>query len=505
MEQTDRVISARREQVLRSYESARADNYTRYLEGDDKATSEYIYENQIIDANNIVNSFYYNRRRVISIAKKTKVGADGLMIEIAKLLTTHSDDDFVVNLSNVRILTGMSNVGWEKDMIEKAPSCFKDKIFHHGKLSKADFRNMKNGLIIIDEIDTGNGELQVLHKTLKEADVLSVHHMEKNNNRFVFISATMLKELYDLYPWGELHELYRMTIPNLYIGHIDFLRRGLIKEFYSLEDPKKAEKWVQEDILDNYGEEYRVHIVRVNLKTETSVENACIRKGILFRNHTSTDRLTDEEIQEFFKEPLSNHIVLGVKGFFRRANLIPNRWKLRIGCTHELYKIKVDNNTEIQALPGRISGYWRDVIETGFKTGPHRTSLKAIEEYEKSYHDPFGCKSYSTKGLEKRDHEVRVNEPTMLSAHNIEGLEPISLPEMHDPRARKIFIIDITEEERRRIDGINERCTKIQELKKIARQKMREVIDLYETYDFHLWDMDTEDKRIKWGYEKMKK
>jgi hypothetical protein len=56
------------------------------------------------------------------------------MIEILKLLTTHPDDDFITNIEGARIITGMSNVGWEKEMIEKAPDCFMDKIFHHGKL-----------------------------------------------------------------------------------------------------------------------------------------------------------------------------------------------------------------------------------------------------------------------------------------------------------------------------------------------------------------------------------
>jgi len=82
------------------------------------------YPNQKEDANNIVDKFYKNKRRVISIQKKTKVGADGLMIEIAKLLTSHIDDSFIVNIDNVRIITGMSNAGWEKDMIDKASKLF---------------------------------------------------------------------------------------------------------------------------------------------------------------------------------------------------------------------------------------------------------------------------------------------------------------------------------------------------------------------------------------------
>jgi len=427
------IISARRESVLQAYNSARAENHLRFLEGDDKATAEYIFPNQFEDANKIVDEFYRNNRRVISVTKKTKVGADGLMIEIAKLLTTHIDDKFVINPANVRILTGMSNAGWEKDMIDKAPNCFKDKIFHHGKLLRADLMSISNSLIIIDEIDTGDKEYQVLHTTLKEAGVLDVEHMKKHNNRFVFISATMIKELYDLYRWGALHELYKMTIPASYVSHKDFLDRGIIKEFYPLNTTDNAEKWVQEDILDNYGNDYRVHILRVNPQTIAKVQNACIRKGIAFRNHTSIDRLSQDEITEFFKEPLTQHIVLGVKGFFRRANLIPNPWKLRIGATHELYTKVVDNNVQIQGLPGRMTGYWRDDIEGGHKTGPHRTSINAIEQYEKIYEDPLGLNSYQTSGFKKKNGKVSAL-PTMLSTKNIKNMQAVDLPVPEDPR-----------------------------------------------------------------------
>jgi len=425
------IISARRETVIQAYNSARAENHLRFLEGDDKATSEYIFPNQIEDANAIVEKFYKNNLRVISIQKKTKVGADGLMIEIAKLFTTHIDDAFVINPANVRIITGMSNAGWEKDMIDKAPICFKNKIFHHGKLSRADI-SISNGLNIIDEIDTGDKEYQVLHRTLKDAGILDVEYMKKHNIRFVFISATMIKELHDLYRWGDLHEVYKMTIPSSYFGHKDFLDKGIIKEFYALNTNKDAEKWIQEDILDYYENDYRVHIVRVNVKNVDVVQNACIRKGVVFRNHTSADPLSPNEITEFFKETLTQHIVLAVKGFFRRANLIPNSWKVRIGATHELYTNKVDNSVQIQGLTGRMTGYWRDIIETGHKTGPHRTSINAIEEYEKTYEDPFGLNSYQTAGFKKKNGKISASSATMLSAKHIKNLNPVDLPEIDE-------------------------------------------------------------------------
>jgi hypothetical protein len=444
------VISARREDVLQSYKSAIATNYRLFKEGDDTATSEYIYPNQMEDAYNIVNMFYSKNCRVISIQKKTKVGADGLMIEIAKLLTTHNDDEFVVNPKNVRILTGMSNAGWEKDMICKAPGCFKDKIKHHGQLKNASLHsNIRDSLIIIDEIDTGDGEKQVLHTILKDAGILDAKHMKENNNRFVFISATMIKELYDLYRWGDLHELYKMTIPSSYIGHKDFLDMGIVKEYYDLSKKEGADKWVSEDIIENYGEDYRVHIVRVKGNkgkgNADMVQDACIRKGVLFKNHTSKDRLSPEEISSFFKEPLKQHIVIGIKGLFRRANLIPNRWKLRIGATHELFTKTIDNNVQIQGLTGRMSGYWRDVIEDGHKTGPHRTSIKAIEEYEKTYNDPYGVNDYQSAGFTKKKGKINA-KTTMLTAKNIPNLEPVDLPVVEDKTDEKLYRIYKSEE-----------------------------------------------------------
>jgi hypothetical protein len=491
------LISARREDVLQSYNSARATNHRLFLEGDDKATAEYIFHNQMEDANNIVDKFYKNGRRVISIQKKTKVGADGLMIEIAKLLTTHIDDNFVVNPANVRILTGMSNAGWEKDMIDKAPNCFKDKIFHHGKLSRAELADINGGLFIIDEIDTGDKEFQVLHTTLKEAGVLDVKHMKEHNNRFVFISATMIKELYDLYTWGELHELYKMTIPDSYFGHQDFKEKGFLKEFYSLNSKENAEKWVQEDIIDNYGTDYRVHIVRLTTKNVDVVQNACIRKGVTFRNHTSTDRLSQDDIKEFFKIPLPKHIVLGVKGFFRRANLIPNRWKLRIGATHELHTKTVDNNVQIQGLPGRMTGYWREDIEAGHKTGPHRTSIKAIEEYEKTYLDPFGANSYQSSGFKKNKGKVSAT-PTMLSSKHIPNLDAIDLPVIRQKGQTSIVIFDITDEEK-------SKCNDSNAVINILGKYNKDVYGKYKEYETHCWKVDTPDKCEKWGLNSMSK
>jgi hypothetical protein len=431
----NKIIAAIRNEVIQDYESAKARNHRMFLQGNVNATSEYIYSNQKYDAQSVVSMLYQDHRHVVSIRKKTKVGADGFIIELAMLMSTHCDDAFAVDPKNIFIVTGMNNKQWETEMIEKAPQCFKSRIFHHGKLSHVDFKDIKNALIIIDEIDTGNKPDQVLGTLLKTAGILDVKTLKDNNIKIVDISATSLKELYHLYQWGDLHAIYDLTIPDTYIGHTYFRNKDIIREWYPLDTDENAEKWVKEDIIDNYGSDYRVHLVRVNNKTDSKIHNACIRNEIQYIPHTSTTRISEENLNKLFSGPLTQHVVIALRGLLRRSNLIPNSWKLRVGATHELYTKNTDYNVQMQGLPGRMSGYWKPDIENGHKTGPYRTSLDAIDSYDDVYDDPFGRNSYKSAGFNKKEGNVK-SLPTMLSASNIDNLSPIDLPDMS--------VIDIT-------------------------------------------------------------
>lgn len=383
--------------VQNDYHTAININKEKFLQGHPKASEEYIFENQKTDAHQIVSKFYTTSIRGISIIKRTKVGMDGLMIEIATKMSSHLDDNFMIHRNNIFIITAMNNLLWEIDLKDKVPNCFRENVYHHGKLQqlRGKLRNIKNALIIIDEIDTGDKEDQKLHLLLKESGILDMKYMEDNNIRFIFVSATMIQELKELYKWGDKHDVFYMTIPPTYIGHEDFLERGIIQEFYPIHDFQSAEKWVQEDILGHYGTDFRVHFVRTDERYKNFIFNACIKHKIVFHNHTSLDRITDDDFYKIFQN-IQNHVVIAVKGLLRRSTLIPNMYKLRIGATHERYVRRHDTNVQVQGLPGRMTGYWRNVILSGHKTGPHRTSIKAIREYEQYYKDPFGKFKYRT-------------------------------------------------------------------------------------------------------------
>lgn len=424
-EQRKKQVEKQRETVFSSYKAAKDLNDELFFLNDNNATSQYIFPNQMEDAANIVDKFYRNTNlRVISISKKTKVGMDGLMIEIAKLVTTHNDDDFILNRNNIRIITGMSNKKWQNDLKERSPSVFKDKIFHHDQLKNSNLNNLKDGLIIIDEIDTGSGEDQLMHDVLKDANLLDINIMKDNNIRLIVVSATIMKELYYLKQWGiELYDHYKMTIPDTYIGHKEFLDLGIIQEYYPIKNEKDAEKWVKEDIVDRYKNDFRCHIIREKAgKSSNLIENACKKYNITYRQYTSEHTSTVKDIfQDIFSTELTKHIVLGVKGLFRRANLIANKWKLKIGATHEYYTNIPSISVQIQGLPGRMTGFWRDeIINKKHLTGPYRTSIQIIKDYEEMFEDPFGKKAYARYGFLKGSRGV-------LDPDNWKNLERVEL------------------------------------------------------------------------------
>lgn len=499
-------ISSRREKVKKDYEAAEADNKEKFDSGDPNATSEYIYKNQKEDALKVVHEFYVNKRRIVSIAKKTKVGADGLMIEIAKLMTTHPDDDFVVNFRNIRIITGMSNIDWQKDMISKSPNFLKDKIYHHGQLKNSNLEELTNSLIIIDEIDTGDKEGQILHKTLEKAGILNIEKLEENNNYIVVISATILQQLYHLYEWGSKNENIVMTIPENYIGHIDFLNRGIIEEFYSLKEEENIKRWIQEDIINNYKDDYRVHIVRVNDVNINMLRDICMSEGIIFRNHIADDKLTDLDKKEFCsKDPLKKHVVIAVKGLFRRANLIPNEWKRKIGAMHELYTDPVDNNVQIQGLVGRMTGYWKNIIDSGHKTGPYRTSIKSIEQYDEICKNPFGLNSYYTNNFKKNKGKVTISKSSFLNSKNIENLDSINLPIVHHKCSKPILVVPSTIEIIKYIvENIRKKDLGKEIMDTVVKNKYPDFYNEFYEYKSKVWNMDDDKKRKKWGLSKMK-
>lgn len=455
--------------VYHSYMTSMAENKTLYRNKDPKGTKEYIFNNQKEDSMNIVNTFITTNIRAQSVVKRTKLGMDGLMIQLMYEFGTHPDVNFAIEPKNILILTAMSNKAWETDLKEKMPNCFRNNVFHHGQLHDKDlFRRLsviENGLIIVDEIDTGDKEDQVLHKLLRDCDLLDIKSMISRNMRFVFVSATMVNELKELEKWGDKHSTYYMTIPDAYIGHKEFLDRGIIQEFYEIKSDASADLWVNTDIIGNYGDDYRIHIIRTDVKNVKYIESSCARHQIVFKNHTSTDRLKSSDITEMINDKRKHHIVIAVKGLYRRANLFPEAFKMRIGAVHERCSKKPDTSVQIQGLTGRMCGYHKEkIITDGYKTGPYRTSVKCIRQYEEFIRNPLSDSRYDSNGsnalfLEPRFIDnLEYTEPTIapkvelgsgmipiIVQCDIESADDLQIFEIKDVKIRRNMIIQKVE------------------------------------------------------------
>ena len=411
---TPASIERDRERVLAHYSCAEKDNMKLLDDGDVRATTEYIFPNQKEDAHQIVTQFQNPHVRALSITKLTKIGMDGLMIEIAKLISTHPDDTFVLPPENVLFITGMSSTDWERNFKAKIPRCFVNNVHHHGQLQniRHKLQGIRDAVIIIDEIDCGDKEGQKLHNLLKDSGILDIDYMDEHNIRFIFVSATIAKQLKVLESWGSRHVSFKMSVPPSYIGHATFLERGIIQEYYPVNTIEAAQRWIREDIMGRYGNDYRVHFIRIVDKNKHLLETACRDANVDCLYHTSYDRISDDDMEHLFAPHRSKHTVVMVKGLMRRANLIPNAWKMQIGAMHEHYVNKCDTSVAVQGFPGRMSGYWRDKIEGGHITGPYRTSIRAMREY---------LTFYEQTGTEYTTNEAR----SFVETRNIRNLVPV--------------------------------------------------------------------------------
>ena len=424
------LINARRESVRRSFEAAQASNRLRFLAGDPRASEQYVWPNQIMDATVVVDTLIKNPEiSLFGITKQPQVGMAGLLHYIPYLFCTHPDDAVVMDPAKCCVLTGMSNLDWETDTKNDFPECFRDQIFHHGKLAQAlpILRKIaaEGGNVIIDEIQNGAQEKQVLHQVLREAGLLDIEVLESKRVKIIAASATMIKHIHDASRWGGKAYTYPMTIPDSYMGfeHLKAVP-GVLREWKDMKTIEKTREWFDE-IEAYYPGEFRVHVVRANTaKMLTNISQVVLERGYGMIPHTSKEKLTEVQKKMLFEDPLIQHWIIPVKNLWRAANRIPRKYKLRIGSVHEQWVKKVDNDVQAQGLPGRMLGY--NNYPEGHKFGPYYTSLKAIDQYIAYTKDPLSPENaYQCRGFKRSsDGTVTSTERSIVSARNIANLNP---------------------------------------------------------------------------------
>lgn len=411
-------IQFNKEWVNQEYKAAVIKNKCEYERKVRTASKEYTFENQRQDAENIVDILYKNPKTlVLNLTKRTKVGMNGIIIEIFKNCCTHPDDNFVMAPQNVKLLSPMNNLEWQESLKSYVPGCFRYQIYHRGILQKQGIReklkNLKNGLIIIDEIDVGNGKANVLYKELNRAGLCDKDALVERNIRIIIVSATSKQEQEHLERWDkDIYESYKLTIPSTYISHKNLMDFEVIQEYYPINSVETANKWIKEDIIGRYGKNNgRMNIIRVTKKNIEHVKTAAKENNIVCREHNSHSRIDEDTFTKILQE--DKHIIIIIKDFWRRANLIPNQTKIKLGALMDFCgKNKQSISCVIQSLSGRVTGYWPpEMLEPDYIKPIVRTCIKSVKIYE----EWFETQDHTIKGYNNRGNKEIFLKPEIFT------------------------------------------------------------------------------------------
>ena len=395
----------------------------------------YIYENQWQAAREIVELFAQGKRAV-AVTKEMQMGMSGTMIAIAceavRRLGTSYEEIF--------ILTGMSNADYMRTSRLELPETLKGKIFHNGTLRRAIplLSQARNALIMIDEADAANKQNMNLCRTLTAAGVQNFRALEERNIRFLFTSATLLRELFLLYRWGPNHAaIYQLPVTPEYTGVADFHRAGLLQDAVPIrtEEPETIDR-VLEEIVSYEEHRNAIHLLRVTYRNAEYVESCCQQNNITFYLNRAEDKeaedITTAYYEQGLRDELEGQVVIAYIGRLRRGNRIPAHYKSLLGVVHDVPAKRNDPATA-QGLLGRLCGYRRSELFDGsgklqVKTGPWFFDMQSVTAYIAAQEEGLEITDYVGPGIRITEHKQDIVPGGLCDAEEMEHPAPIAYP-----------------------------------------------------------------------------
>ena len=352
-----------------------------------------IHENQITIGKDITAKFFNKRIIIQMVIGKTQSGKTGAMLSTIKAYLNDPDNN--IPIENIFIITGLSNVDWKVQTINRLPESFDENIFHRDNLNKfiKKIEGKSNILILMDEIQIAAKENQSVFRTFKSLGFYNIEYLSKNDIKIVEFTATPDGLVYDLEEWAK-HSYRHQIEPGIgYQSLTDYFLDGRVKQFKKIygneKDNDKDEvienmKELQDDI-DKYFEKPMYHIIRTN-KGDNQSLTICWFKEVFGEryNYTTYDQSNDSDINTILnKEPI-RHTFIFVKELLRCAITLE---KTYLGVLYERWVKNMNDSVIIQGLGGRMTGY-----DDNGQTICY-TNIDTIKRYEQLW----GC------GFEKKD------------------------------------------------------------------------------------------------------
>jgi hypothetical protein len=315
-------------------------------------SKELIYPNQKIAACNITDLLINQNKKAVSLVALPQVGKTGTFLQVSYNAMTHLDNDKMYFPEDIFIITGMSDIDWERQTKNDMLNCIKDNVFHLGKIKQFNGiintkRNTKL-LIIIDECQIATSANQQIDRIFKDIEKTSE---DKNIDiKYLVISATPGVIQYDLQRWGSRHELVILDPSNTYVSFKTFINEMRIDDSDLLTTKFMNEKF--KPLLINRYKTPKYHIIRVSEKKRGELIKWCKNNDYKYTLYDSNNRSNDDIELYLDNEHLNKHTFIIIKNFWRAGKRMNDS---HIGIVYE-YNEKIDINITAQGLIARFCG-----------------------------------------------------------------------------------------------------------------------------------------------------
>ena len=386
-----------------------------------------VYPNQAIAAQEIHTHFINGKRWVVLVAQPG-MGKTGAQLETVRLQCMRVED--APMLTDVMVCTGMSDTDWERTMKNGLLPCFRDRVFHRGRLPKSDdISKMKNGLIVADECHIACAATNVLGMTLKKAGLLDLGNLETRDMHMLDVSATPEAVSEQILLWGDKAAVVILQPSPIYKGFQTMLDDNCLRDAsgFDLKNPADALRLLR-TWDDRYsGKAKRWFPCRVySADARDAITRACRVLGWAEpKVHDSVVRI--EDIDAEMEELPSKHTAILIKQFWRASKRLI---RTNVGGTYETKPAKMDTTATSQGLAARFcdnfewSGEQMDV-----KLRPlHFTDVAAVRQYLTWYNNGcvYGNVQYDAARMKSNGHG-RVKAPkSKIHPANVVGLEGVA-------------------------------------------------------------------------------
>jgi hypothetical protein len=342
-----------------------------------------IFENQELIATKVCCVFKDRRIINVMVLAKTQSGKTGSMCATIKQYI--GDPYNLIPVENIFIITGLSDCEWLNQTRERLPA--KIKVYHRNSLLTKfteEIKDKKNILIIMDEIHVASKKNQTLYKCFEQSGILDKQILYERDIKIVEYTATPGGTLYDLMKWGNASQKILGEPGDGYTSSYDLYNKERVKQYKDLcgydEKDEKVLDNIREikEIIDLYdiyfGPLYHIIRTKHGIEHEKTIENF---KKIFINNYAFICYVGESEIKDINlilgKEPEKQTFIF-LKEKMRCAKTLI---KKNIGIMYERYCKIPDDDTVIQGLIGRDTGYDNNDISI------HFTNVESIIKYEK--------------------------------------------------------------------------------------------------------------------------